>query len=378
MLIVAILITVILIGLALIGVINALTFPRLDRFALPAAPLPFVSLLVPARDEAPRIAETVRRLLAQDYPAFEVIILDDHSTDGTAVAALAAGGGDPRLRVIPGADLPPGWAGKNWACHQLSQAARGEILVFTDADVRWEPRALPALVGAMEASRADLYGIWPTQQTITRAERLVVPLMTFVVLGYLPVLAVHHIPWPVFAAANGQCMAWRRHAYLKTSGHVAVRAEVLEDVLMARRVKAFGLRLRIGDGAGLIGCRMYDGWPAVRDGYAKNIFAGYGESYPAILAAAIFHWALFLLPWVWLALGWLTPALPGWPLWPALLIALGVGLRALTAAVTRQRIGDAILMPVSVLLMTVIAARSVYWYVRYGGPQWRGRTIRRR
>ena len=119
---------------------------------------------------------------------------------------------------------------------------------------------------------------------------------------------------------------------------------------------------------------MYQNWSEVRDGYAKNIIAGYGNSVFWLAVATVFHWLIFLLPWLWLALGWLG-GLPGWPLWPLLLVGLGVGIRMLTAAVTRQRLGDAFLLPVSTLLMTRIALQAVWWRWRYGGPRWKGRTI---
>jgi chlorobactene glucosyltransferase len=198
--------------------------------------------------------------------------------------------------------------------------------------------------------------------------------MAMVIIGYLPLPLVHHTPWASFAAANGQLLAFRRKAYQAVGGHESVRGEIVEDIVLARRIKKQGFRLRMADGAGIISCRMYQNWPEVRDGYAKNIIAGYGNSVFWLAVAALFHWLVFLLPWLWLALGWFG-SLPGWPLWPLLLVALGVGIRMLTAAVTRQRLADAFLLPVSTLLMTRIAFQAVWWRWCYGGPRWKGRTI---
>jgi chlorobactene glucosyltransferase len=297
-------VTAALLIMGLTAVSNLLFFPRLRRQPEPPAAAPLVSLLVPARNEAAVIGGTVRGLLAQTYPNLELIVLDDHSTDETAVFAQTAAAGDARLTVLNGRSLPPGWLGKNWACQQLAEAAQGEVLIFTDADVGWQPDALPALLAQLDG--AAMATVWPTQETHTWGERLVVPLMALAILCYLPVLPVHYAPWPAFAAANGQCLALRRNAYTQIGGHAAVRGNIVEDVGLARLVKRAGLRLRMADGNRLIGCRMYADWPAVRDGFAKNILAGHGNSVPFLLAlSTLFHWLVFPLSLGLVAADWL-------------------------------------------------------------------------
>lgn len=363
------LVTLTLVLIALVAVLNALTFPRLR----PAAPgeTPLVSVLIPVRDEAAVIAGTLRAWLAQDYPAFEILLLDDASSDATASLALQAAAGDDRFRLLTGEPLPAGWKGKNWACHQLAGAARGEVLLFTDADVCWTAGALSALVAEMSRARADLLTVWPTQVTRSWSERLVVSQMALVVFAYLPALAVHHLPWPVFSAANGQCLAFRRSAYREIGGHAAVKGAIVEDMAFAWAAKRRRLRLRMADGAGLVSARMYRNWPEVRDGFAKNILYGHAGSVALLCFSCLFHWSLFLAPWFWLAF----PGDPGWQA-PLALVALGLLVRALTAAVTRQRPADALLMPVSVLLMTSITLRALRWHF-HGGPRWKGRVYGR-
>lgn len=336
---------------------------------------PPVSILIPARNEAATIGASVHALLSQHYPDFEVMVLDDHSTDATAHLATSAAGGDPRFRLVMGADLPVGWSGKNWACHQLAQLARHELLLFTDADVQWQPGALEALLAMQLATEADLLTVWPTQLTYSWGERLVVPLMNFALLAYLPVTFAHHSPYAIAAAANGQCLLFQRRAYQICGGHAAIRNRVLDDVLLAQQIKASGLCLRMADAAGLVVCRMYRSSQEVINGYAKNILAGHGASIPLLLLSTCFHLLLFIGPWLWLAAGFGSFFQTGWPWWPVGLILLGLLVRGMTAYSTRQRLYDTLWMPLSVLLMTWIAGKAIWWQLRYGGPQWKGRSL---
>lgn len=345
---------------------NLVMFPRLGARTVALLPdTPLVSILIPARNEAGVIGQTVTSLLDQTYRNLEILILDDQSTDGTAAIAQAAAEGNSSVRVLPGEPLPSGWLGKNWACQQLAAAARGEFLVFTDADVQWQPDAVATLVADLSWMDADLLTVWPTQHTVTWSERLVVPLMALAILSYLPIIAVHYLPWPAFAAANGQCLCFRRTMYNIVGGHAAVAGEVVEDVVLARRVKAAGGRLRMADGNRRIACRMYTGWPAVRDGFAKNILSGHAGSVLFLLLSTLFHWLVFLLPWILMWFDWRF----------AVLAAAGVLVRGATARFTHQRVRDALFMPLSVVLMTLIAARAIWWHWR-GGPVWKGRVAR--
>lgn len=356
-----------LVILALTAILNVLTFPRLGRTTTRPPHSPHVSILIPARNEAPVIAQTVTRILAQTYSNLELIVLDDASEDDTGAILHDLARQDDRMSILQGQPLPHGWMGKSWACHQLAQSAQGEILIFVDADVHWERDALQALVADMLTHRTDLATVWSTQITRTWAERCVVPLMSMVITAYLPVVMVHHTPWAIFAAANGQCMAWRRHAYEALGGHERVANNVLDDVTLARATKAHGYRLRMLDAQSLIHCRMYDGWTSVRDGFAKNILAGYGNSVTALLLATLFHWLIFLMP---IALLFVSD----YRAWGIALLTLGLSIRALSASFTRQRLLDALTLPIGVLLMTRIATRALTWHLR-GGVRWKGRTI---
>jgi chlorobactene glucosyltransferase len=362
---IALFITYILLIFTLTMIMNVFIFPRMGTRTPQYTP--HVSIMIPARNEADVIGRTIDKLRQQTYTQFELLVMDDKSTDGTGDIAREARDNDARIQIFNGTPVPDAWMGKSWACHNLVQHARGDILLFTDADVRWEATALADIVAQMEQSKVDMLTVWSTQETVTPAERLIVPLIALAILGYLPVVMVHHSPFALFSAANGQCMAWRREAYEKIGGHTSVANNVLDDVTMAKLAKQAGYRIRMVDGARQISTRMYDNWRAVRDGFAKNILAGYGNSVIALFGASVLHWLLFLFPFVMLAL-------PDYRLWGALLIIQGLALRALSAAFTDQRLSDVLLMPVSVLLMTRIAAQSIYWHYT-GGPRWKGRKL---
>jgi chlorobactene glucosyltransferase len=371
MIVLAALIAALLFIFALTALLNALTFPRIGTRSVSQSD-DLISVLIPARNEAEVISATLERLIAQDYAHFEIIVLDDNSIDGTAEAARAAAADFPHFRVVSGKPLPEGWLGKNWACHQLAEAASGDWLLFTDADVEWRPGALSSLMTTQTHHNTDMLTVWPTQITKSWAERLVVPLMIFAIYAYLPEIMVRRSKLVAFAAANGQCLLFKRDAYAKIGGHTAVRGNITEDVAMARNIKRHGLKLVMADGFGKVACRMYHNWASVRDGFGKNILAGHGDSVPFLLFSTVFHWTLFVLPWVWALLALF---MGNNVLIPLALGLVGVGIRGLTAFVTRQRVVDAVFMPISVLLMTRIALQALWWRYRYGGPQWKGRTI---
>ena len=378
MIVLSITILLVLIVMAMIASINTLSFPRLEPETVVEhqAKTPLISVLVPARNEADHIASTLSGLLAQDYPTFELIVLDDHSTDETANIIERSVDGNPHCKFLQGTDLPPGWTGKNWACQQLGSQAKGDILVFTDADVHWETGALSGLVVLMQRQKADCLTVWPTQHTYSWAERLVVPMMMLTIIAYLPELCVRYVPWPVFAAANGQCLAFRRLAYLRIGGHEAVKGKIVEDIQLAWEIKRKGLRMVEALGNGLIWGRMYRNWREVKQGFGKNILAGHGESPLSLLLSTCFHWLVFVLPWIWMVSGFFIQT-SLWPEYPIAMVFLGLLVRLLSAAATQQRLVDGLFLPISVGLMTVIAGQSM-WYYRKGGPTWKGRQILRK
>lgn len=352
--------------LALVTILNALTWPRLEATE-PGDP-PFVSVLIPARNEAHNLPETLQAWATCRLGRLEILVLDDHSTDETAAIVAHYATLDARIRLIQGVPLPAGWAGKNWACAQLAEAARGDCLLFTDADVHWQPAGLPTALVFLGNSQADLLAIWPTQQTISMAERLVVPLIPLTVMFYLPILAAHHLPQSSMAAAIGQALLFRREAYLRCGGHAAIAGNPLDDITLARHIKSAGLRLRLVEANHLVTCRMYSNWTEVRDGTAKSLLGSSGNRlWPIHLAVLLQCW-LFVFPWFLLVQSTERRT-------ALVAILLGTGMRLLGARSHHQRWQEALIMPVSILALAASALQATRWKIRHGGALWKGRVV---
>jgi len=343
-----------------------------------------VSILVPARDEERSIGACVSSLLAQDYPDFELLVLDDNSSDRTAAITRDLIGGGSRHRLISGEPLPDGWCGKNWACHQLSQAAAGEWLLFTDADTVHSPGALSAAVAMALGARADLLSAWPRLITLTLGERLIIPVLHIIALGWFPLAAIRFLQaHPRVAArmpphilrgwggANGQFMLFRRTAYERIGGHAAIRDHIVEDVAMGREVARRipeGMRLVNCDASRLIDCRMYRSFRETCDGFTKNARAAFEGNLAAWYLVGAMQFIAFFLPFILV----LFPS----QFRPALLeIGLVYLIRLILVLRMRTSWVGFLLHPFGQFLAMAIAIRS--WITTAtSGVQWKGRTYR--
>ena len=251
----------------------------------PPQPAPLISVIVPARNEARNIRRCVEGLLAQTYPNFELIVLDDRSTDDTPALLHAYAAQDSRLRLLTGAELPPGWAGKPHALFQAAQAARGEWLCFVDADTFAGPPALAAVWVSAQQTGADLFSIMTGQEVQTFWERAVLPLVfTALSVGFSPRKV--NDPRRKDAIANGQFIFIRRSVYDAVGGHAALKDCIVEDKELAVRVKRAGYRLVLADGRQVARTRMYTSLPEMWEGWTKNIFLGLHGSAGLLLLGA--------------------------------------------------------------------------------------------
>ncbi|HET8624929.1 MAG TPA: glycosyltransferase family 2 protein, partial [Gemmatimonadales bacterium] len=233
-----------------------------------------LSVIVPARNEAATIATVVRSVLASTYDPFEVIVVDDRSEDDTRSIVEQLAAEDGRVRLVAGEELPPGWFGKPRACWQGYRAARGDILVFTDADTRHEAPLLEHAVGALEAEGADLLTVASHQVCLSFWERVVMP-QIWILLGlrYSPA-RVNRATRPRDAIANGQFIMMPRASYEALGTHESVRAEVAEDLALAQRCVSQGRKLWFAHATTLIETRMYRSLAHLIEGWSKNIYLG--------------------------------------------------------------------------------------------------------
>lgn len=346
------------------------TYPR-------AATYPRVSVLVPARNEQANIGACVRSLLLQDYPDFEVVALDDHSTDDTLAILRALAAEFPRLTVMQGGPLPPFWLGKPWACQQLSQQAQGSLLLFTDADTVHRSDTLRHAVDAMAAENADLVTAVPREVVCTWGEQLIVP--TISALGYalFPLQLAYWSRSALLSIANGQFMLLKRSAFHAVNGYEDIRAHVGDDVALGRRFNVHGLKWRLLNATRHIDCRMYRSFREAYDGFCKNLFAFFDYRLSVFLLAwsviVCMAWEPILVVGQWLIHGAPSPA--------AMALAvtqIAVSLLILLLSFSRLRFPLYLiaLYPLTVTLAYLMALRSLALTVT-GKATWKGRALAR-
>jgi chlorobactene glucosyltransferase len=348
-----------------------------SRFALEAVPAPKVappriSIIVPARNESRQIEQCVRSLLAQDYPHAEVIVVDDRSEDDTAAIVARIAGEDSRVRLIAGEALPSGWVGKPWALHQGAQHARGEWLLFTDADTQHEPGATSASLGYARAHNLDVLSVLTEQIMVTPAERIFLPSILWTIAFAIGSLRAINDPARENALFNGQYVLADRRAYEAVGGHEAVRNEIAEDLELARRFKSDGrFRTALVNSNGLVRVRMYRSFGELWQGFVKNFWVGARDQ--GVMAAVGITLLACVAP--------ITPI--------AFVVALVVKSEATAAALAlamlsaiigaspgMRRLGlgqwSSIYLPIGITLVVAIFLTSIIAHAR-GGVMWRGR-----
>ncbi|MBM3979118.1 MAG: glycosyltransferase [Planctomycetes bacterium] len=344
-----------------------------------------ISALIPARNEEVGIAACVHGVLASTNVELEVIVLDDASTDRTADIVRAIAAEDPRVRLEPAPPLPPGWCGKQHACYALSKLARYDTFTFLDADVRLAPDALARMASFQQTSRTELVSGFPRQETGTLLEKLLIPLIHWLLLCWLPLWAMRRFRWSAFGAGCGQWFLTTRPTYEKVGGHSAIKASMHDGLMLPRAYRRAGFRTDICDATNLATCRMYQSARGVWNGLAKNAREGMAAT------GQIGFWTVVLLcgqvlPFVLLGLqlrtllGWVPALVELWIDGGAVRVNLAV-IAVVVVLATRYAVADWfrqslvawLLHPVAILLLL-----AVQWYALVravvGRPVgWKGR-----
>jgi hypothetical protein len=333
---------------------------------------PLVSVCIPARNEEPNIEACVRSLLASRGARLEVLCYDDQSSDRTPAILARLAAEDPRVRLPRTVPLPAGWNGKQHACQRLADAAHGDWLLFTDADVRFEPDCVASAVAEAESGSIDLLSTFPRQVTGSLGEALLVPLIHFLLLSYLPIGRMRSTLDPAASAGCGQFLLARAAAYRASGGHARFPDSMHDGIRMPRSFRAAGFRTDLLDGSRLVSCRMYRGFAATWRGFAKNAFEGLG-SVGLLALITVLHLVGHVLPWAIVLGGLLGQCSPAATALAGIAIVLAVAERALLSRRFAQGWTTVLLHPLGILTMTVLQWWS--WALALTGRRsWKGRS----
>ncbi|MCX6005050.1 MAG: glycosyltransferase [Chloroflexi bacterium] len=341
----------------------------------PVKHFPRFSVLVPARNEEDNIGKCVNTLLAQDYPDFQVMVLDDNSTDRTWEILQEIADKDKRLTILKGKPLPDDWLGKHWACHQLAQASDGELLLFVDADTWHQPDMLRCAVAALVGENAALISALPRQIIVTWSEILSIPAFYLGMLSGVPLGLTRLQRNPLLFSVLGQFLLFKRSTYEAVGGYASVRQNIVDDIAIGRKVHSMGMVYRLLDGNDQVLCRMYRNFDQLWKGLTKSTFASFNFD-PFFL---VFMWtvvlAIFVEPWIMLGIGLAQPALPFEIKVEA---AMGIFLSLLLFTVSNHRFHFPLylifLSPISALFMTAVAFSSMVLTMQ-GKAKWKDRSM---
>ena len=351
----------------IVTLFNVVTAPMLKR-ANNYRNEPRVSVLIPARNEEANIGACIEEFLAQRYDNFEILVLDDQSTDRTEAIIKELSQRYAKIQAIQGQPLPSGWTGKNWACHQLSQYASGEILIFTDADNRPAPNAIANSIAYMQKLELGLLSAFPQKVTVNLSEKLVVPVVDMFVYAGLPLWLTYLSRSPSLAAASGLWIAFTREAYQQIGGHEALSNRIVEDVELSRLAKKRGIKILTLAGIQVVYCRMYHSFSEVWDGFSKNLF---GLVRYRLIPFFILILALFTMCVLPYGSVWFVPFTE----LSLVAIIMNVAMRLILSIKYKHPVFTSVILhPFGVLLTLLIGINSVY-QARRGRLEWKGRQI---
>lgn len=352
-------------------ILNLVLVPRIRCGSALPRETPSVSVIIPARDEERMIERTVRAFLAQTFlgqagRALEIIVVNDRSSDATGAILAQLASEDSRLVVVDSDEPPPDWLGKPWALHQGSLRARGELLLFADADVIYEAEAVAAAVAHLQQRGVPMLSLFPRFVMRGFWEHVAMPNLAFFAFTVLPLWLSNRSRVPVLAIGGGTGNLIRRADYDAVGGHTALRDAVVDDVALARLVRRSGRRTEIVRAEELVSVRMYEGLGEIVRGFTKNGFAVVGRSYVTMAVFLALGFVLHVLPFI--------LALTGDVVIIASVIVLTLT-RVILFAALGYRIDNALLgHPLMLAVWFVIMIRSTWLTGIRRQLLWRGRT----
>lgn len=372
-LILALLTSLALILLLFNTVRNAIIFNHVLPCENTARHIPYVSVLIPARNEEDIIEDCIRSLCNQTYLQYEVIVLNDHSTDDTGNILHSLCAEYPQLTVIDGGVLPNHWIGKPHACHQLAMHAKGDYLLFTDADTIHDTSSIASMVQFAIKHDIDMLSAVPRQELKLFWEHVAVPFIHTLYLTYLPHDLIMKNPHPQFAAANGQALLFKKESYQQIGGHTSVANSIAEDIDLAIRIKSFGMRLCHASASEIVSCRMYRTSRDVFTGFSKNAFATMHYDMHKLLFFVSHLFITYVFPIIGLCIGIFlnnTSII----LFNGLSILLAMSLRLIIAMYFGYPLWHSFLHALTASTFIVFAINSALWSKKKNGTEWKGRT----
>ncbi len=331
-----------------------------------------VSLLIPARNEEAHIAAAIEQALRGSPGIFEVLIYNDHSTDRTGDEIARVAAADPRVRVVSAEPLPEGWCGKPFACRQLARAARGDWLLFQDADTRLQTDAVARMLADTKRYNVTFLSCWPGLVMEGVWEKLCMPMLNFVVFTLFPAPLSLKRQMPALGLAHGACILMRREEYERIGGHELVKPELFEDTALARAWRAHGLRGICLDGQDVVRVRMYDSWSSLWNGFQKIFYPAFRHEVNFWLFL-LFHIVFFIVPFVLAPVSLFTG---GWLLMSWLMVAAILGSRLLQAIRFGYSLPAILFHPLTECGLIAVALASRHKCRRGAGVPWRGRNYK--
>jgi len=250
------------------------------------------------RNEERNIRKCVASLLKSEYPNLEIIVLDDNSKDRTFEIVNRLDTRDKRLRVIKGKKLPPGWTGKNWSCHQLAQAARGEWFLFTDADTVHKSQSISVPLASAQKSKSVFVTCIPGLMAKTWAEKLYMPIIHFAFLALIPFKLINYSKDSRLAFGIGPFLLIERNFYFFCGGHESIRDKIVDDIALAKRVKENRGKISVIDGTKIMNVRFYTSFKEVWKGFSKNSYEAIGSAPHFLVGIFIVCYFLFIYPYL--------------------------------------------------------------------------------